>query len=287
MTARTDLLTPLDHIAYLLECSAISCNGELKSELTTLCDAIRNGHAEYGAGLVLDALPQLERALSAYRNDQYAEGASIISAVSQQWWLAAGGARSDQQSISAECGLPDEPIRASATMDKRRFIARFEIPCFYHFTDRRNLPGIRSAGAVLSLNGLQERGIVPPAPGGNQWSHDADILFGLDDYVCLCLMDWHPMEYAARQQQRVAQTTFLRIKPSVIMSDDVRFAPGVSNKSGVPILTFEQAIESMDFAAVYDDLDRKDPEIKARRVAASKYEILIPNAVPVSLIEGL
>ena len=287
MTVRTDLLTPINHIAYLIECSAISCNGELKSELSTLCDAIRNGHAEYTANLVVEALPQLEKALSAYRSDKYDEGASIICRVSRQLWGAILAAKPDQESADAGWSPPDQLTQVTTGMDKSAFIARFKISCFYHFTDQRNLPSIRSAGAILSLNALQKRGITPPAPGGNQWSHDADALFGLDDYVCLCLMNWHPMEHAARQQQRVDKTTFLRINPNIIMSDGVRFAPGVSNKSGIPILTFEQAIESMDFAAVYDNLDWKDPEVKARRIAASKYEILIPSAVAISQIEGL
>lgn len=172
-------------------------------------------------------------------------------------------------------------------MDKQAFITRFKIPCFYHFTDDRNLPSIREVGALLSLKELRERGLVPAAPGGNDWSHDADTMFGLDEYVCLCLMDWHPMEYSAKQQKRLAETTFLRIKSSVLISDDVRFSPGVSNRSDVPILTFDQALEAMDFSAVYDRLDWKDPEVKARRIAASKYEILVPNAIPTSLIEGL
>lgn len=172
-------------------------------------------------------------------------------------------------------------------MEKQEFIKRFNVPCFYHFTDDRNLPSIREVGALLSLKELRNRDLKPAAPGGNQWSHEADTRFGLDDYVCLCLMDWHPMEFSARQQERLAETTFLRIRPSVLMSDGVRFAPGVSNKSDVPILNFDEALDSMDFSAVYDRLDWKDPEVKARRVVASKYEILIPNAIPISLIEGL
>jgi hypothetical protein len=60
------------------------------------------------------------------------------------------------------------------------------IPFLYHFTDRRNLDLIRKLGGLYPLAELQRRGITVPAPGGNEWSWDANGIKGFDEYVHLC-----------------------------------------------------------------------------------------------------
>ena len=88
MEVRTDFLKPLDNISSLIECSAISCNGELKSELVRLCSSIRDRRDGYTSDLVQASLPELERALSTYRSGRYDEGASDLIRVSRRWWHA-------------------------------------------------------------------------------------------------------------------------------------------------------------------------------------------------------
>ena len=56
---------------------------------------------------------------------------------------------------------------------------RYAVTNFYHFTDRRNLTLIREFGGLFSLARLMEREIMIPAPGGNDWSHEADEKKGL------------------------------------------------------------------------------------------------------------
>lgn len=184
-----------------------------------------------------------------------------------------------------------EPQSGDELMDKisakKEFLDKNRVTGFFHFTDERNIPSIKVNGGIISLAQLRERGVRPTAPGGNQWSHDADTRIGLDAYVHLCFMDWHPMEYVARQEQRVEVTRFLQIDPSIMLLDGVLFTSDVSNKAGVCPLPFEKAIETMDFSAIYDRLDWRDPEVKERRRVASKYELLIPNIVPLSLIRGI
>src|SRR5260370_4560046 len=65
----------------------------------------------------------------------------------------------------------------------------------YHFTDRQNLPLIQKLGGLYPPSQLEARGIQIPAPGGNQWSRDADKMSGMDRYVHLCFRPNHPMEY--------------------------------------------------------------------------------------------
>src|SRR5436853_7769546 len=108
-----------------------------------------------------------------------------------------------------------------------------QIPRLYHFTDRRNLDSIRAQGGLHPLSDLVKRGVIIPAPGGNQWSRDADELKGMGRYVHLCFRSNHPMEYLARQDGRIADSIFLEIHPSVIQFECVPFTADVSNKAAV------------------------------------------------------
>lgn len=85
---RTDILKPLDDIAYCCECAALDYAGELKSELSALCQRIQQRAAGYEAQEVQAALPRLEDALASYRSGQKDQGAGILSSVSREWWKA-------------------------------------------------------------------------------------------------------------------------------------------------------------------------------------------------------
>ena len=160
----------------------------------------------------------------------------------------------------------------------------YRIEFVWHFTDRSNLPLIEQQQGLLSLGELQRRGIQIPAPGGNEWSHDADQLKGVQEYVHLAFIDYHPMLYRAKQDSRITNPIWLKIDASVLLQDGVCFTCDVSNKSGVDILTAESAKDKIDFEALFTYMDSRDPVLKARRMAAVKSEILIPNMVPIQQI---
>jgi|GEM_PF-574780 len=163
---------------------------------------------------------------------------------------------------------------------KSLFISRYSPPCFYHFTDMRNLPSIREHG-LLSLHEIKKRGIQVSAFGGNDWSHEEDIRRGLDRFVHLCFLREHPMEYVARvKEERVGETKFISVSRDVLQRDDIRLTNGVANSSGRRLLSLDAAVESMDFEVIYDRTDWKDPEIQKRRNTAKKYELLIPRSIP-------
>jgi hypothetical protein len=162
-------------------------------------------------------------------------------------------------------------------------IRTYGIQQLYHFTDTRNLPSIRAHG-LLSFSELRGRGIIPPAPGGNEWSREEDERRGMDRFVHLCLFNEHPMEYVARTKGHIQSTVFLEISPSVLHIPGVLFTNGVAIKSGVEPMELEQAIATLDWEVIYRRTDWKDPAIQERRRAAKKYEVLIPEHVPVALI---
>ncbi|MFI3221322.1 MAG: DarT ssDNA thymidine ADP-ribosyltransferase family protein [Methylococcales bacterium] len=153
----------------------------------------------------------------------------------------------------------------------------------WHFTDRSNLELIKEHG-LLSLAELERRGISIPAPSGNEWSHDADKIKNLHEYVHLAFIDEHPMEYCAREDGRIKDPIWLKIDVSIILGENVLFCSDVSNKTGVNILTSEQAKGHIDFDVLFTYMDWRDPMVQSRRQNAKKSEILVPNMIPVDKI---
>ena len=85
---RTDFLKPLNDLAYCCECAAQDYTGELKTELTELCQLIRKHAQGYEAEEIQAALPQLESALENYRSSNKGQGVMILTGVSRGWWKA-------------------------------------------------------------------------------------------------------------------------------------------------------------------------------------------------------
>lgn len=123
-------------------------------------------------------------------------------------------------------------------MAKRDPFLRYAITSFYHFTARRNLPKIREHGGLYSLAMLRQMEVEIPAPGGNDWSHEADGYKGLDKYVHLCSRQSHPVLYRAMQDERVVVPIYLEIHPDVLKMDGVMYTADVSNKAGVKVLVW-------------------------------------------------
>ena len=162
-----------------------------------------------------------------------------------------------------------------------------QIPALYHFTDRRNIDSIRTLRGIYPYATLKEMGVDIPAPGGNDWSHDADGLKGMDRFVHLCLRPSHPMEFRAREEGRIRDSVFLSVHPDVLSWEGVRYCPDVSNKVGVAHYPMAEGIEMIDFEVLYTRTDWKDPHVQARLQMAEKCEILVPAIIPLELIRNL
>jgi ssDNA thymidine ADP-ribosyltransferase, DarT len=163
----------------------------------------------------------------------------------------------------------------------------YRIPMLFHFTDRRNLPLIRQLGGLFPLAQLKKNKVSVPAPGGNEWSQDADAQKGMGNYVHLCFCASHPMEWLARKDGRINDSIFLQIDPSVLQFDGVRYTPGVSNKSGMESMPIENAGAVIDFEVLYTRMDWKIPAVMERRKQAEKCEILVPCPIPLSHIRNI
>ncbi len=95
------------------------------------------------------------------------------------------------------------------------------------------------------------------------------------------------MEYVARQEKRIVDAVYLQIHPDILRVDGVMFSADVANKSGVEIISLGEALEVIDFQVLYTRTDWSDPEVKQRLRRAEKYELLVPNHVPMKYIRNL
>jgi hypothetical protein len=169
-------------------------------------------------------------------------------------------------------------------MTIKSIIKQYNIKIVWHFTDQSNLSLIEKHGGVLSLKELERKHITIPNPGGNSWSHDADKSKGLDKYVHLTFFADHPMFYKAKMEGRIKNPVCLKVDSSVLLNDGVHFSSDVSNKAGVEILDSRKAAAALDFEVLFTYMNWSDPVINARRQAALKSEILIPEIVPFDTI---
>lgn len=163
-----------------------------------------------------------------------------------------------------------------------RFLSRVSNKHFYHFTDKRNLESIREHG-ILSRNERKKIGITDVVAGGENHSHDDSV--GLGNYVHLSFTNNHPMGYLAKQSGRIGDMVILGIKPEIIKIAGALVTLEVANKGGgAERYTPGSVFEFIDWEALYDRMDWKVPAVRQRRNTVEKYEILIPNRVPLDLL---
>lgn len=272
--------------------------------MSALIAAIRNGHEDVASLLITSGADLNHKDMHGRTAIQYSQISSDI----ERSLLASGATdrrtlelieqqekaerelirKRERERKARELKLKEENIKI-AILEKRKaqtlFLEKHSITCLYHFTDIRNLQSIRDSGGLFPWARIKNQ---VPAPGGNDWSHDADEKKGHDSYVHLCFLPAHPMEFVAKKDGRIIESRFLQIDTSVIFKDGVLFYPDVANKAGVEPLNFEEAIKILDFEII--DLAKRSwlDEVQFKRKQnACKYEILIPDDIPSSLIKGL
>ena len=163
-------------------------------------------------------------------------------------------------------------------------LTKYKIDCIWHFTDKSNLESIQKHKGLLSLGELERRRIEIPVPGGNQLSHDLDKAEGLHKYVHMAFVSDPPMLFDAKKEGRITDPIFLKVRSTILLEKGVLFCSKVSNSSDAVILDANQAKAQIDFDVLFTPMDWKDTEVRKRRRAARKSEILVPNFVPIEMI---
>jgi hypothetical protein len=93
------------------------------------------------------------------------------------------------------------------------------------------------------------------------------------------------MCYVANVDGRIMMPIYLVISPDVLDLKGAKITLDIANKSDLEILDLEEGLDKIDHEVLYTRTDWHDPEIQKRRLAAERYELLIPKCVPVNLIK--
>lgn len=132
------------------------------------------------------------------------------------------------QKEEQERQLEVERLKAIVTCKKSepesflQYLRLNHVTCFYHFTDKLNLPSIRRLGGLYSWFYCEQHGIEIPNPGGDHDSRRYDSQYGLQDFVRLSFCDDHPMAW--RKKQNGAELVLLKVSIDVATFRDTLFS---------------------------------------------------------------
>jgi hypothetical protein len=156
----------------------------------------------------------------------------------------------------------------------------------FHFTPEINLPNIRAYAGIFATARLREMGIEF-TPGGNDVSLEQDTRFGMDQFVHLCWDYGHPMEYYV--STRGLRTKYLEIDRAILYEPNVLFCPVVANSVDNETHTVRAAVDGnmIDYDAINRRIGSlRVPDNQARRRAAERSEILVPDFVPMKFLRN-
>ncbi len=155
----------------------------------------------------------------------------------------------------------------------------------YHFTDRRNLPSIRAHG-LLSLRTCERRGLIIPIPGGDQTTQDSDRVFGRDRYVHLCIPRFHRREYKLTQEGNF-RSCWVEVSPDVLWTSGVKFRSRTADRTDAVLIDAAAAASEIPWRLLLAfKKEQSSKETWLQFLAASMAEVLIPDAIDVSLLRG-
>lgn len=152
----------------------------------------------------------------------------------------------------------------------------------YHFTDVQNVPLIEEAGGLYCWQLLCSKGIIPPRPGGDDWSHRADMHKGIDNYVHLSFVPDHPMQYKAENEGRIGPCVVFRIKPQVIYWEGTLFSPDNAIKRGVHFGTTLEDFRRIRFKMLYGKPNFQNPAYHTVR----KSEVMVQDFIDKQFIKN-
>jgi len=162
-------------------------------------------------------------------------------------------------------------------------LKKYNCNTIYHFTERKNLKSIKDNGGLYSLAKIYEMKLKDISYVSNDWSHDADSFKGLDSYIHLCFVkNEHPMAFKAVENNK--DIVWLDINTAVLNFDGVLYTDDIANKASVITLDNDTAKNTLDIEAIYKFLPFNEEGNRERKVATYKYEILVPDFIPLNYI---
>ncbi len=161
-----------------------------------------------------------------------------------------------------------------------RFLLQQGVRQLYHFTDIRNLPLLKQAGALLSNQELKRRGLWPRVhPGGNSLSQNLDAYWGNGRYISLSYTPHLPMAYHRKRERHLC---FLLIDLKVVEREGVVFTLGNATANSHQRGTNLDILRKIDFPIVLGQRRAPMEEWKVHVQA----EVLVPHRIPLDAIRA-
>ena len=169
-------------------------------------------------------------------------------------------------------------IEANEILD---YLRQKGVPCFYHFTDERNLPSIRKMGGLYSWYYCQQNDIKIPNPGGDTLSWQLDSRKGLQDYVRLSFCNDHPMAY--RKKQEGARLILLEIKVDVAVFKETKFSDINAADGNASFGKEYTDLQNVNISATKRHyVGRNDPDFKQHQA-----ECMVKTFIPIEFITNI
>ena len=90
-----------------------------------------------------------------------------------------------------------------------------------------------------------------------------------------------------KKDGHIGETKFLTIARDIVKTPGAIATSEVSIKTGVVPASVEDMLPNLDLEVCYDKTDWKDKGVQARKRLTYKYELLIPDEIPLDMITNL
>jgi hypothetical protein len=161
------------------------------------------------------------------------------------------------------------------------FLDFVNIDKFYHFTDKRNLQSIIDNGGLYTWNGLKNKNINGYITS-DDISHSLDKRKGLENYVRLSFVDYHPMSSYVKDKRNI-QLIWLEVDRCVSTFEDTLYSDMNATDNNVTISGEFSFLKKLNFSIFKEDYRLLSLYEKKQYQS----EILVKDFLPLEYITNL
>lgn len=170
-------------------------------------------------------------------------------------------------------------------MSIKETLENYGITSIYHFTDKANLETIEEYG-LQSLKNILIQSIPVKHFGAEELSHMLDERRGLDKYVHLSFIQYHPMYSVAKARGTLITTVWIELDCSILYDDTTYFCDTVANQNGANIFKIDSILENINFEILTNNRHLSSEEWKVRK-EIRKAEIMAFDSISLNKIKGI
>lgn len=159
-----------------------------------------------------------------------------------------------------------------------------KVTCFYHFTDRANIPSIKKHG-ICAWEFCSNNSIEIVLASSSEQSRSLDKRDNLQNYVRVSFTKQHPMMFIALKEGRIKDPVILEISTEVALWKYTKYADRNAVKNGAKV-----GDNLDDFKRIRFDLVKKNKHFDIENEEERQFyqaELLILDKIPVKYINNI